>query len=890
MIIDGFVHQLPDIDPGQTQEWLDSLDAVVDAHGKSRARFIMSKLLERARELQIGTPASVSTPYVNTIPPEEEPWFPGDFELERRIRAFIRWNAAVMVIKANKHADGIGGHLSTFASSASLYDVGFNWFFRGKEDGLAGDAVYIQGHAAPGVYARAYLDGRLTEEQLDGFRQEVQGHGLLSYPHPRLMPGFWEYPTVSMGLGPLNSIYHARFLRYLHNRQIDDTSSSKVWCFIGDGECDEPETLGALTLPAREQLDNLIWVVNCNLQRLDGPVRGNGKVIQELEALFRGAGWNVIKVVWGSRWDELLAQDRDGVLLNKMNSTVDGEFQRYAVESGAYIREHFFGPDPRLRKMVEHLSDDELRTLPRGGHDYRKLYAAYKAATEQVGAPTVILAKTIKGWTVEQLRAMRARLFLDDVIPEDALADGKEPPYLRFEPGSVEHTYLIDRRRQLDGPLPQRLTEVKRPVTMPGESTFTEVMAGSGKQEVSTTMAFTRLLRNLCRDPQFGSRVVPIIPDEARTFGMDALFKEFKIYAAQGQVYEPVDAQLLLSYTEARNGQILEEGITEAGSLASFIAAGTSYAHRGVPMVPFFTFYSMFGFQRIGDLIWSAADSRARGFLLGATAGRTTLLGEGLQHQDGHSHVLASTVPTVEAWDPAFAYEMATIIRHGLHEMLADQRDVIHYLTLYNENYLMPPLPAAAEDDPDPERVPRGIIEGMYRWSEAPEGPDSRATILFSGTAQDAARKAQAELAERWDVAAELWSVTSYKRLREEALSTERWNRLHPTESPRTPLVTQRLGNEGGPIVAVTDFMKMVPDQVSRWVRSPFVPLGTDGFGRSDTREQLRWFFEVDMPHVVVATLWALARQGEVKPEVVAEAIAHYGIDPERVDPRANDL
>ena len=908
MIIDGFVHQLPDIDPGQTQEWLDSLDAVVDAHGKSRARFIISKLLERARELQVGTPASVSTPYVNTIPAEEEPWFPGDFELERRIRAFIRWNAAVMVIKANKHADGIGGHLSTFASSASLYDVGFNWFWRGKEDGLAGDAVYIQGHAAPGVYARAYLDGRLNEEQLDNFRQEVGGTGLSSYPHPRLMPGFWEYPTVSMGLGPLNSIYHARFLRYLHNRQIDDTANSKVWCFIGDGECDEPETLGALTLPAREQLDNLIWVVNCNLQRLDGPVRGNGKVIQELEAVFRGAGWNVIKVVWGSRWDELLLQDRDGVLLNKMNSTVDGEFQRYAVESGAYIREHFFGPDPRLRKMVEHLSDDDLRTLPRGGHDYRKLYAAYKAATEQTGAPTVILAKTIKGWTlgpdvegrnathqikkmtVDQLRAMRARLFLDDVIPEEALAEDKEPPYLRFEEGSVEHTYLMDRRRQLDGPLPQRLTEVKRPIQLPGESTFAEVMAGSGKQQVSTTMAFTRLLRNLCRDQQFGSRVVPIIPDEARTFGMDALFKEFKIYAAQGQVYEPVDAQLLLSYTEARNGQILEEGITEAGSMASFIAAGTSYAHRGVPMVPFFTFYSMFGFQRIGDLIWSAADSRARGFLLGATAGRTTLLGEGLQHQDGHSHVLASTFPTVEAWDPAFAYEMATIVRHGLHEMLVDERDVIHYLTLYNENYNMPPLPVPSDDDPDPERVTRGIIEGIYRWSEAPEGPDSRATILFSGTASVAARAAQAELAERWDVGAELWSVTSYKRLREQALETERWNRLHPTESPRVPLVTERLGTEGGPIVAVTDFMKVVPDQVARWVRQPFVPLGTDGFGRSDTREQLRWFFEVDMPHVVVATLWALARQGEVKPEVVAEAIAHYGIDPERIDPRYHDL
>ncbi|HEY8547867.1 MAG TPA: pyruvate dehydrogenase (acetyl-transferring), homodimeric type, partial [Acidimicrobiales bacterium] len=749
---------------------------------------------------------------------------------------------------------------------------------------------------------------RLTEEQLDNFRQEVGGTGLSSYPHPRLMPEFWEYPTVSMGLGPLNSIYHARFLRYLHNRQIDDTSQSRVWCFLGDGECDEPETLGALTLPAREQLDNLIWVVNCNLQRLDGPVRGNGKVIQELEAVFRGAGWNVIKVVWGSRWDELLAQDRDGVLLNKMNSTVDGEFQRYAVESGAYIREHFFGPDPRLRKMVEHLSDDDLRNLPRGGHDYRKLYAAYKAATEQTGAPTVILAKTIKGWTlgpdvegrnathqikkmtVEQLRAMRSRLFLDDVIPEDALAEDKEPPYIRFPEGSVEHTYLMDRRRALDGPLPHRVTQVKKPVQLPSDSTFAEVMAGSGKQEVSTTMAFTRLLRNLCRDQQFGSRVVPIIPDEARTFGMDALFKEFKIYAAQGQVYEPVDAQLLLSYTEARNGQILEEGITEAGSMASFIAAGTSYAHRGVPMVPFFTFYSMFGFQRIGDLIWSAADSRARGFLLGATAGRTTLLGEGLQHQDGHSHVLASTFPNVAAWDPAFAYEMATIVRHGLREMLVDERDVIHYLTLYNENYQMPPLPTPGDDDPDPERVTRGIIEGLYRWAEAPEGRDHRATILFSGTAQGAARAAQAELAQRWDVAAELWSVTSYKRLREQALETERWNRLHPTESPRVPLVTERLGTEGGPIVAVTDFMKMVPDQVARWVRQPFVPLGTDGFGRSDTREKLRWFFEVDMPHVVVATLWGLARQGEVKPEVVAEAIAHYGIDPERIDPRAHDL
>jgi pyruvate dehydrogenase E1 component len=603
--------------------------------------------------------------------------------------------------------------------------------------------------------------------------------------------------------------------------------------------------------------------------------------------------------VWGSKWDELLAQDRDGALLNKMNTTVDGEFQRYAVESGAYAREHFFGPDPRLRKMVEHLTDDEIRNLPRGGHDYRKLYAAYQAATEQRGAPTVILAKTIKGWTlgpdvegrnathqikkmtVDQLRVLRERLYLQDIIGEDDLAEDKEPPYIKLVEGSVEQQYMLDRRKALDGPLPSRVVRTRKRLAMPEDKPFDEVLAGSGKQEVSTTMAFTRLLRNLHRDPNVGQRVVPIIPDEARTFGMDALFKEFKIYAAQGQVYEPVDAQLLLSYSESKDGQVLEEGITEAGSMASFIAAATSYAHRGVPMLPFFTFYSMFGFQRVGDLIWSAADSRARGFLLGATAGRTTLLGEGLQHQDGHSHVLASTVPTVEAWDPAFAYEMATIVRHGIKEMLVDERDVIYYLTLYNENYLMPPLPEGAAE---------GIVEGLYKWADAPEGPSHRAKILFSGTAQGAARAAQAELAERWDVGAELWSATSYKRLREQALSTERWNRLHPTEPARVPRVTELLGEDGGPVVAVTDFMKSVPDQVARWVRQPFVPLGTDGFGRSDTRERLREFFEVDMRQVVVATLWALAQQGEVKAETVAEAIAHYGIDPDRTDPRAFDL
>jgi len=899
MIIDGFTHQLPDIDPGETQEWLDSLDSVVDAHGKTRARFLMSKLLERARELQVGVPATVSTPYINTIPPEQEPFFPGDEELERRIRAFIRWNAAVMVVKANKHADGIGGHLATFASSASLYEVGFNHFFRGKDDGLAGDHVYIQGHAAPGIYARAFLEGRLTAEQLDRFRFEVGGGGLSSYPHPRLMPDFWEYPTVSMGLGPISSIYQARFNKYLHQRKIEDTSQSKVWCFLGDGECDEPETLGSISLAAREGLDNLIWVVNCNLQRLDGPVRGNGKIIQELEAVFRGAGWNVIKVIWGSKWDDLLARDVDGVLLNKMNTTVDGWFQRYAVEPGSFTREHFFGPDPRLRKMVEHLSDDEIRNLPRGGHDYRKLYAAYKAAVEAEGAPTVILAKTIKGWTLgpdvegrnathqikkmtmAQFRELRTRLHLEDVVPEEEMTDDHDvPPYVCL-PDDVKE-YMLDRRRALDGFLPRRVTRTKRPIQMPGDKAFEEVLAGSGKQAASTTTAFTRLLRNLMRDPAFGPRVVPIIPDEARTFGMDALFKEFGIYASQGQMYEPVDHDLLLSYTESQSGQILEEGITEAGSMASFVAAGTAYATQGVPMAPFFTFYSMFGFQRTGDLIWQATDARTRGFLLGATAGRTTLLGEGLQHQDGHSLLLASVNPAIEAYDPAFAYEVATIVRHGLKRMWVDEEDVIYYLTLYNENQVMPPIPDGAAE---------GVIEGLYRWAPAPDGPRVPATILFSGTANLAAREAQQELAEHYDVAAELFSATSYKRLREEALTTERWNRLHPKEPARTPRVTEILAGEG-PVVAVTDFMKAVPDQIARWVPNGrrFVPLGTDGFGRSDTREALRRHFETDAAHVVVATLAALAADGEVKPEVVDDAIARYGIDPDAGDPRLADV
>jgi len=908
MIIDGFAHQLPDIDPAETEEWLESLDAVVDRHGEVRARYLMARLMERARERAIGTPASVSTPYVNTIPVDREPWFPGDEDLERSIRRFIRWNAAAMVVRANKHADAIGGHLSTFASSAALYEVGFHHFFRGHgteagQGAEPGDHVYMQGHASPGIYSRAFVEGRLSAEDLDRFRFEIDlpgrvGRGLPSYPHPRLMGDFWEYPTVSMGLGPILSIYQARFNRYLQNRRIDDTEESRVWCFVGDGEVDEPETLGAISLAARERLDNLTWVVNCNLQRLDGPVRGNGKIIQELEAIFRGSGWNVIKVVWGGRWDELLHRDVDGVLLNKMNTTVDGEFQRYAIESGAYIREHFFGPDPRLRRMVEHLTDEELQKLPRGGHDYRKIYAAYAAAVRTEGVPTVILAKTIKGWTLgpgvearnsthqikkmsaEQLLGLRDRLFLTDEIPEEALADGI-PPYIRPEEGSDEAEYLQVRRAVLGGYLPARSARTRRPLPAPSPSVFDEMLEGSGAQPASSTTAFTRLLRNLCRDGEFGRRVVPIIPDEARTFGMDALFRELRIYAAQGQLYEPVDHDLLLSYRESTDGQILEEGITEAGAMASWTAAATAYAHRGVPMVPFFTFYSMFGFQRIGDLIWAAADARARGFLLGATAGRTTLLGEGLQHTDGHSHVLSSVVPACRSYDPSFAYETATIIRDGIERMypsagIENGEDVFYYLTLYNENY---PMPAAPTEMPWGLDLTDGVIGGLYPWAPAPQVVGPRATVLFSGTMWRMAVEAQSMLAEHYGIGAELWSATSYQQLRVDALSAERWNILHPDEAPMVPRVTELLSRSPGPVVAVTDFMRIVPDQIARWVPRRYTSLGTDGFGRSDTREALRHHFGNDAAHIVLAVLSSLAADGAIGNDLVRDAIGRYGIE-----------
>ena len=894
MLIDGFVHQLPDIDPGETAEWLDSLDAVIDGRGRSRARYLLARIMERAREQGVGVPAMVTTDYINTIPPEQEPWFPGDEALEKRVRATIRWNAMAMVDRANRRFDGLGGHLSTFASAAALYDVGFNHFFQGKSDGGFGDQVYVQGHAAPGIYARAFLEGRLTEEHLDRFRREVFGGGLPSYPHPRRLREFWEFPTVSMGLGPLNAVYQARFNRYLLHREMVDTSRAKVWAFVGDGEMDEPEAMAGLSIAAREQLDNLIFVVNCNLQRLDGPVRGDGKIIQELEATFRGAGWNVIKVIWGRGWDDLLARDVDGVLVNKMNTTVDGEFQKYAVESGAYIREHFFGPEPRLRQLVEHLSDEDLQRLPRGGHDYRKMYSAYKLAVEHRGSPTVILAKTVKGWTlgeglearnathqikkldVDALKRFRDRLMLP--IPDSDLEDG-DPPY--FHPGtsSPEYEYVIARRRSLHGPLPERVVRTSHPVVLPDDRAFTDLLAGSGeKVQASTTTAFARLLRNLLRDPEIGRRVVPIIPDEARTFGLDALFREVKIYAPFGQAYEPVDNALLLSYQESRSGQLLEEGITEAGSMASFTAAGTAYATWGEPMIPFFIFYSMFGFQRVGDLIWSFGDQRGRGFLLGATAGRTTLAGEGLQHCDGQSHLYAGAYPNCRAYDPAFAYEMAVIVRDGIQRMYGPKpEDCYYYLTLYNETYPMPAMPDGVED---------GIVRGLYLFRAARTPAKHRAQILASGTGMVAALDAQQCLADEFDVGADVWSATSYKLLHDEALSVERWNRLHPTEAPQVPYVTECLADAEGPIVAVTDFLKAVPDQVARFVPRPFVSLGTDGYGFSDTRVALRRHFEVDAPHLVVAVLEALARQGDVKTEQVVEAIRRYDLDPDRPDPR----
>ena len=902
VIHEGLPTQLPDIDPEETGDWLESFDALVQDRGRDRARYLMLRLLERAREKQIGVPALRSTDYINTIPPEREPWFPGDEDIERRIRAFIRWNAAVMVSDANRPGLEVGGHIATYQSAASLYEVGFNHFFRGKEHPGGGDQVYIQGHGSPGIYARAYLEGRLTEDQLMRFRQEVQhgvGKGLPSYPHPRLMPEFWEFPTVSMGLTAIGSIYQARFNRYLQNRGIKDTSEQHVWAFLGDGEMAEPESLGAIGVAAREELDNLTWVINCNLQQLDGPVRGNGKIIQELESQFRGAGWNVVKVIWGREWDALLARDVDGVLVNQMNSTPDGQFQTYSVEDGAYNRENFFGADPRLRKMVEHMTDRQIEKLPRGGHDYRKVYAAFDAAAKHVGQPTVILAHTVKGWTIESLegrnathqmkklktgdfKKFRDRLYLpmsDKDIDEAYEANGGAP-FFHPGPDSPEIEYMMERRKQLGGPLPKRVVRAK-PVKVPDPELYDELKQGSGKSKIATTMAVVRLLRDWMKDKEIGPRIVPIAPDEYRTFGMDSMFPSAKVYNPGGQRYESVDRKLLLKWREATDGQLLHEGISEAGAMASAIAAGSSYATHGQVMIPFYIFYSMFGFQRTGDSIWAMADQLARGFLIGATAGRTTLTGEGLQHADGHSPLLAATNPAVVHYDPAFAHEVAHIMEDGLRRMytVSDEHphgeDVIFYITVYNEPMVQPKEP----DDIDKE----GLLKGIYHYADAPEvsgnGDAPRIQLFASGVGFPWIQKAQKLLADDWGVAADLWSVTSWNELAREAIEAEKWTLNHPGEKAKVPFITSRLEDVAGPVVAVSDYMRAVPLQIAHWMPTDYHVLGTDGFGFADTRPAARRFFQVDAESVVVTALRALADRGEVKAEVVAEAFEKYRID-----------
>jgi pyruvate dehydrogenase E1 component len=901
VIHEGLPTQLPDIDPDETKDWIESFDAMVSERGRERARYVMLRLLERAREQQVGVPALRSTDYINTIPPEREPWFPGDEDMERKIRRLIRWNAAVMVSSANRKGLEVGGHIATYQSAASLYEVGYNHFFRGKNHPGGGDHVYVQGHAAPGIYARAYLMERLTAEQLGHFRQEVQhgpGRGLSSYPHPRLMPDFWEFPTVSMGLGAINSIYQARFNRYLHHRGIKDTSQQHVWTFLGDGEMGEPESLGAIGLAAREELDNLTFVINCNLQQLDGPVRGNGKVIQELEAFFRGAGWNVIKVVWGREWDDLLARDVDGVLVNKMNATPDGQFQTYSVEDGAYIREHFFGGDARLRRMVEHLTDQEIELLPRGGHDYHKVYAAFHAASQHVGQPTVILAHTVKGWTIDALegknathqmkklnadalKAFRDRIHLpvtDAEIDAAYNADGSAPFYHPGEDSDVLE-YLRDRRAALGGPVPERRVDPV-PVKLPGDAVYSELKQGSGKQAIATTMAFVRLLRDLMKDPEIGPRIVPIAPDEFRTFGMDSMFSKEKIYNPHGQTYESVDRKLLMAWKESPQGQLLHEGISEAGSMASATAAGSSYATHGQPMIPFYIFYSMFGFQRTGDSIWAMTDQLARGFLIGATAGRTTLTGEGLQHADGHSPLLAATNPAVVHYDPAMAHEVSHIVQDGLRRMYGSSEehphgeDLVYYLTVYNEPTVQPAEPEGLDVE--------GLLKGIYHYAGAPEGlPDDapRVQLMASGVGFPWIQKARQLLAEEWGVAAELWSVTSWNELARDAIAADDYHLLHPDEPRRTTYVGDKLSGADGPFVAVSDYMCAVPLQIARWVPGDYRVLGTDGFGLADTRPAARRYFHVDAESVVVQALQALADAGAVSADTVVKAFAEYRID-----------
>ncbi len=886
---DLHVDQLIDANPDETAEWHQSLDSLIKHAGPARARYLMLSLIKRAHEANIQLPNLRLTDYMNTIPPESEPQFPGDEFLERRIRAYIRWNAAIMVHRAQRPGVGVGGHISTFASSAALYEVGFNHFFKGKDHPGGGDQIFFQGHASPGMYARAFLEGRLSEHQLDGFRQELShsGGGLSSYPHPRLMPEFWEFPTVSMGLGPINSIYQARFNRYLHNRGIKDTSGQHVWAFLGDGEMDEPESVSALTLAARENLDNLTFVVNCNLQRLDGPVRGNGKIIQELEALFTGAGWNVIKVVWGREWDPLFAMDKEGALVELMNKTPDGDFQTYKAESGAFVRENFFNRDPRTAAMVANWSDDDIWNLKRGGHDYQKLYAAYQSAMNHKGQPTVILAKTIKGWTLgshfegrnathqmkklklDDLKSLRDRLYLE--IDDDKL-DEKLPPY--FHPGkeSPEFQYMMEKRAELGGSVPRRRSKSK-PLPQPQDSDFAVMTRGSGAQEIATTMAFVRLLKDLAKVEGLGHRIVPIIPDEARTFGMDSLFPTMKIYSPHGQQYLAVDRELMLSYKESTSGVILHEGINEAGSTASFTAVGTSYSTHDEPMIPVYIFYSMFGFQRTGDAFWAAADQMARGFVMGATAGRTTLNGEGLQHEDGHSQLLASTNPAVVAYDPAFAFELGHIVKDGLKRMYGENSEnIFYYLTVYNEPYVQPAEPENLDVE--------GLLKGIYLYSKAKKQRRAKrqVNLLASGVALNWALKAQNLLASDWKISANVFSVTSWNELRRDGLEVDRHNLLNPLDK-KSAYLTTKLKNYKGSVLAVSDYMRTVQDQIAPWVEQNFASLGTDGFGLSDTRGALRRHFKVDAESIVVAALSQLANQGKISPKVVKKAIEKYQLN-----------
>ena len=877
----------PDTDPQETQEWLEAIDAVLANEGTERAHFLLETLIDKARRSGAYLPYNATTAYVNTIPTHLQQRLPGNPDMERRIRALIRWNAIMTVLRANEKSPGVGGHIASFQSAATLYDVGFNHFFRAANDKFGGDLVFFQGHSSPGVYARAFLEGRLTEEQMDNFRQETCGNGLSSYPHPWLMPDFWQFPTVSMGLGPLQGIYQARFLKYLHDRGIADTSDRKVWVFCGDGEMDEPESLGAISLASREKLDNLIFVINCNLQRLDGPVRGNGKIIQELESDFRGSGWNVLKVIWGSYWDPLLAMDKDGLLKKRMEECVDGEYQNFKAKGGAYTREHFFGKYPQLKEMVAAMSDQDIWRLNRGGHDPHKVYAAYAAATQHKGQPTVILAKTVKGYgmgeageaqntthqqksmDIASLKAFRDRFDLP-------LTDEQVENLSFYKPAadSPEMVYMAERRAAMGGSVPARRRKGNE-LTVPPLSAFENMLTATGDREISTTMAFVRILATLVRDKQIGKYVVPIVPDEARTFGMEGMFRQLGIYSSAGQLYEPQDNDQVMFYKESKDGQILEEGINEAGAFSSWIAAATAYSVTGTQMIPFYIFYSMFGFQRIGDLAWAAGDSRARGFVLGATAGRTTLNGEGLQHEDGHSHLMSATIPNCISYDPTFSYELAIIIQEGMRRMVQNQEDVYYYITLMNENYSHPEMPKGTE---------QGILKGMYAFSQSKaKGP--KVQLMGSGVILREVIAAGELLEKDWGVSADIWSVTSFTELRREGLDTERTNMLNPEKKAKLPYVTECLAKAEGPVIASTDYMKSFADQIRNFVPQRFVSLGTDGYGRSDSREALRSFFEVDRYYVVLAALKALADEGKLPASKAAEAIKKYKIDSNRANP-----